>query len=403
MLPAVRAGFRRGIVMTGRERILAAFRGEKADFVPFSPNIYQWFYYRLANGKLPAEVAQARHPFDVLRYLGADILARWDTQRATKETYTAGEFSETYSGETGAKEPLTTSFNRYPVGKSRCERRFTSSHGTLTEAWEYTKEAGADFLSEYWWKSWDDYAAVRFMLESREYTFDANEFHDWVNRVGDDGVVMVHLTQSPLKTFHWLAGAENASLFMIDHPEEMQALARVHESKALALLEKIVDIADAEIFISLDNLDSLFYPPYFYKDYCRSFFARAAETIHRHGKRFVVHACGHNRALLPLVGESGVDCLEGITPPPMGDVELDEARKLAGSEGFVVNGGMDAHHLETGNDAGARIDEHTRLLFKSMGDKRRFIFASSCSTSLLTPWENLIHFRDAARRHGRLD
>ncbi len=389
--------------MTGRERILAAFRGDKADFVPFSPNIYQWFYYRLANGKLPAEVARARHPFDVLRHLGADILARWDTQHATKEIYTAGEFSQTYSGETGSNEPVITSFNRYPAGRNRCERSFTSPHGTLTEVWEYTKEAGADFLSEYWWKSWADYPAVRFMLESREYAFDAEEFRGWVNRVGDDGVVMVHLTQSPLKTFHWLAGAENASLFMLDHPEEMQALARIHESKALALLEKIVDIAEAEIFISLDNLDSLFYPPYFYRDYCQSFFAQAAEMIHRRGKSFVVHACGHNRVLLPLAGESGIDCLEGITPPPMGDVELGDARKLAGFESFVVNGGMDAHRLETGGDARTRIDEYTRWLFNSMGDKRRFIFASSCSTSLLTPWENLIYFRDAARRHGCLD
>jgi Uroporphyrinogen decarboxylase (URO-D) len=389
--------------MTGRERILAAFRGEKPDFVPFSPNIYQWFYYRLANGQLPAEVAQAQHPFDVLRHLGADILARWDTQLATRVTYTAGEFSENYGGDADEDKPLVTFFNRYPAGKNRCERKFASPYGTLTETWKYTKEAGADYLSEYGWKSWDDYPAVRFMLEAREYTFDAEEFHRWVARVGDEGVVMVHLTQSPLKTFHWLAGAENASLFMLDHPEEMRALARIHESKALALLEKIADNADAEIFISLDNLDSVFYPPYFYKDYCHSFFSRAAEIIHRRGKSFVVHACGHNRALLPLAGKSGVDCLEGITPPPLGDVDLSEARELAGSENFVVNGGMDTHHLEISQDAEARIDEYTSSLFESMGDKRRFIFASSCNTSLLTPWENLIHFRDAARRYGRLD
>ncbi|MCL5006238.1 MAG: hypothetical protein M1404_06855 [Acidobacteria bacterium] len=389
--------------MTGRERILAAFYGEKPDFIPFSPNIYQWFYYRLANGQLPAEVAQAHHPFDVLRHLGADILARWDTQGATREIYTAGEFTETYSGEAEGDQPLVTSFNRYPAGKNKCRRKFVSPYGTLTETWEYTKEAGADFASEYWWKSWDDYPSVRFMLESCEYTFDADEFHRWVASVGDDGVVMVHLTQSPLKTFHWLAGAENASLFVMDHPEEMRALGRIHVSKALALLDKIVDNAEAEIFVSLDNLDSVFYPPYFYKDYCHDFFSRAAEIIHRRGKKFVVHACGHNRALLPLVGKSGVDCLEGITPPPMGDVALGEARKLAGSEDFVVNGGMDAHHLEISQNAGACIDEYTRRLFESMRDKRRFIFASSCNTSILTPWENLIHFRDAARRYGRLE
>ena len=43
--------------MNGRQRILAAFRGEQPDTVPFAPNIYQWFYYHYRNGTLPAEVA----------------------------------------------------------------------------------------------------------------------------------------------------------------------------------------------------------------------------------------------------------------------------------------------------------------------------------------------------------
>ena len=47
------------------------------------------------------------------------------------------------------------------------------------------------------------------------------------------------------------------------------------------------------------------------------------------------------------------------------------------------------------------IHTYTRDLFGSMGDKRHFIFASSCMTPPPTPWENLLHFRDAAREYGR--
>jgi len=115
----------------------------------------------------------------------------------------------------------------------------------------------------------------------------------------------------------------------------------------------------------------------------------------------MVHACGHNRALMPLVGRSGVDCLEGLTPPPMGDVPLHEARKLAERESFVVNGGMDSKHLEQPLDARALIRNYTRGLFESMGDKRGFLFASSCTTPTPTLWSNLKHFRDAAREYGR--
>jgi uroporphyrinogen-III decarboxylase len=91
-------------------------------------------------------------------------------------------------------------------------------------------------------------------------------------------------------------------------------------------------------------------------------------------------------------------------------VQLGDARRLAGkpdftvarSAGHSINGGMDSPHLELGEDSEATLHAYTRDLFASMGNKRHFIFASSCMTSPLTPWENLVFLRDAAREYGRL-
>jgi uroporphyrinogen-III decarboxylase len=389
--------------MTGKERLLAAFRGEEPDTVPFSPNLYYWFYHHHRNGTLPPELSGAQHPLDALRYLGADILARWDTQWATREVYTAGEYREEYSGESGWDLPIITSFNRYPPGKIQHRERFVTPYGPLAHTWTFTREAGTDFESEFWWKDWSEYKAVRFLLESKDYVFDAGEFRRWSNRIGDDGLVMAHITQSPLKMFHWLAGAENATFFIADHPDEMTELAQIHEAKALALLEQIVDNPDVQVFMALDDMDSSFYPPRLYKAYCHEFFEKAAGIIHAHGKLLMVHACGRNKALLPLAGASRIDCLEGITPPPTGDVQLSRARAMSEYENFTVNGGMDVVHQETaGEDAETQVHDYTRRLFESMGDRRHFIFASSCCTSLMTPWRNLVFFRDAAREYGRV-
>jgi hypothetical protein len=389
--------------VTGRDRLLAAFHGGDVDTVPFSPNLYYWFYNHLADGTLPPALAGASHPFDALRALGADILARWDTQHATREYYTQGEFREEFAGASPRQCPLVTAFNIYPPGKTVRRRRFATPYGTLTHTWTLSEQAGADFESEYWWKDWREYDAIRYFLESREYAWDRDLFRGWVERVGSDGLMMVHVTQSPLKTFFWLAGPQAASLFLVDHPDEMRELAAIHERKALALLERIVDDPLAETFISLDNLDSDFYSPRFYRDYCDSYFRRAAEIVHRRGKIFVVHACGRNRVLMPLVGGARVDCLEGLTPPALGNVPLPEARRMAGYENFVVNGGLDTPHLELRDGAASAIDDYTCQLFAAMGDLRRFIFASSCTTPVLTPWENLERFRDSARRYGRYD
>ncbi len=387
--------------MTGRERILAAFRGELPDYIPFAPNIYYWFYSRKARRALPDEIAWADHPFDVLRYLGADILARWDTQYATREVFTAGAYSEEFEGETDFADTVVTAFNLYPPRKKVRRQQLVTPYGTLTCRWQLSGESVADLVAEPWWKDWSEYEAVRFLMENREFVFDAELFRNWVRRVGDDGLVMASVTFSPLKNFHWLCGAEQASLFLADHPEEMKALARIHERKVLALIQQIVAVPEVEVLISNDNLDSAFHPPRLFREYCESFYAQAAELAHRAGKILVVHACGRNKALMPLVGAVRIDCLEGLTPPPNGDVLLPEARRMAGYENFTVNGGMDAPRLEIREHAERRLHTYTRELFAAMGDGRHFIYASSCATPAGTPWENLKYLRDAARAYGR--
>ena len=388
--------------MTGRERVLAALWGGLPDTVPFTPNIYYWFYNRKARGTLPEEIADAEHPFDVLRYLGAEILARWDAYPLTREVFTAGELTDEFLGESSFERPMVTSFNVFPPRRNIRRRELVTPHGTLSQQWTLSEQAGAEFESEYWWKDWSEYEAVRFLMETREYEFDAGAFRALVERVGDDGLMMAYITQPPLKTFHWLAGAENASYFLVDHPEEMKELAEIHERKALALVERMVKLPECEVFITADNLDSAFYPPYFFEDYCRSFYTRAAEIVHGAGKLLCVHACGHQKALLPLVGETRIDCLEGVTPPPTGDVQLGEVRRMTGYEKFTVNGGMDATRMEVTENAEQFLHSYTRNLFDSMGDKRHFIYASSCTTTLVTPWENIRYVRDAARKYGRL-
>jgi hypothetical protein len=388
--------------MTGRERILAAFRCDYVDRVPFAPNIYQWFYSRRAAGTLPHELQGMEHPFEALRALGADILARWDTEAATEATYTSGEMVEEYGGTSANANWTVTAFNRYPPRSNRCTRRFETPWGPLREEWSLSEAAAADFQREYMWKDWNDFPKIKFLLEARHYQFDAARFRRWYDRVGSDGIVMVHLTQSPLKTFHWLAGPETTAYLIADHPKEMRELAELHEEKAIDLLKQTLNLPEAEVFMSLDNLDSAFYSPKLYDQFCAPFFSRSASIIHEKGKHLVVHACGHTRGLLPRVAASGIDCLEGIAPPPIGDTDFGEIRKLVGRSQFTINGGIEVRQVEERSQAKSKIFSYTRQLFSSLGDLHGFIFASSCNTSPIAPWENLVLFREAATEYGVL-
>jgi uroporphyrinogen-III decarboxylase len=123
--------------------------------------------------------------------------------------------------------------------------------------------------------------------------------------------------------------------------------------------------------------------------------------IHARGKYLFMHSCGRLKVLAPLFLEAGLDCMEGQAVPPLGDWPLDEARAL--SARLIVCGRMAAPEQELATpDAVERFAAYVRDTFASMGDRRRFLFASSCNTSPRTPYQNLLTFRDAAWKYGKV-
>jgi uroporphyrinogen-III decarboxylase len=242
---------------------------------------------------------------------------------------------------------------------------------------------------------------VRYWLEYTKWRLDAGALAAGLANVGNDGTIIFQLLPSPLKQFHWLAGQVNASYFITDHPQEMQELAEIYAERSLAYVEAVAGLPDIWVYEVADNLDSLFYPPRWFKQFCVPVLQQAARILHGRGKYLFVHACGKLKKLAPQYLEAELDCVEGQAPPPIGDWPLHEARAL--SEKLIVCGGMAAPEQElAGLGAAGAIDTYVKELFASMGDKRRFVFASSCNTSPRTPYANLVAFRDSAWRYGEV-
>ena len=385
--------------MTGRERILTTLEGGRPDRVPFVPNIWQWFHVNQARDTLPEILRGCRSPLAALRVIGADVMSKFDGL-VLNETLSTCRLAVEFEDDGGAR-PTWTSFTSFEGGNIRRETMATP-RGVLTHVWQYEPRSGAPFEVEHWWKDFArDYPAVRAWLQDADWRLDRAALARGLANVGDDGVVLLQLPPTPLKKFFWLAGPEQASLFILDHPEEMAELARIQERKTLAALAEVVDLDGIAVFEWPENLDSLFYSPVFFRTFCLPVMRQGAAMIHAQGKFMFAHACGQLKALAPLFLEAGLDCVEGQAHPPIGDWRLDEARAL--SEHLIVCGGMTAREQEwTGPGAAERIEHHVGKLFASLGARRRFLFGSGCNTSPGTPFENLMTFRDAAWKHGRL-
>ena len=384
--------------MTGRERILATLAGERPDRVPFVPNVWQWFHVNRERQTLPEALRNAASPLDALRFLQAEVMSKFDGL-GPREDCRSCEHKTSFENR-GGPPPAWTSFTEFGSGDVRHETLDTP-HGRLTHSWQYEPETGAPFETAHWWKDFDrEYAAIRFWMDDAEWHLDRLAWERGLANVGDEGIVLLQLLPTPLKKFHWLAGQEQASLFLHDHPDAMRQLARVHEEKSLAALEEVVDLPGVCAFEVPDNLDSQFYTPALFREFCLPVLQKSARMIHARGNYLFVHACGRLKALAPLFLEAELDCVEGQAHPPLGDWRLDEARAL--SDRLIICGGMTAHEQEwSGPGTRERIRRFVRDTFDSLGELRRVLFASGCNTSPRAPWENLVAFRDACWEYGQ--
>jgi uroporphyrinogen-III decarboxylase len=155
------------------------------------------------------------------------------------------------------------------------------------------------------------------------------------------------------------------------------------------------------VMMSMDNIDTAFHTPPYVEKYSASFYQQAARICHQHGSLLFIHACGQQRGNLKLLAELGVDGLEGVAFPPLGDVQMEEALELSGDR-FIVTGGispmefLDLHTRE-------EVFAYTRNLFARVRPyAHRFIFSSSCNTPYTAAWERIVDFRDAWRKRGQL-
>ena len=173
----------------------------------------------------------------------------------------------------------------------------------------------------------DDYRVLKYMVENTEYVADYFPIEQAIDWLGDDGVVLSSLPHSPLQTLmiDWV-GSEGGRFFYhyADHPDLVEelyhALCRSREP-----LVQIAARAPAPIVLCGDNVDGFLVSPKLFQTYFLPVYEVQARVLHEHGKLMAVHMDGRIGALKDLIGETAIDIIEALHPPPMGDLPLNEA------------------------------------------------------------------------------
>jgi hypothetical protein len=366
------------------ENILA--HREPSRFV-YAPNYWQWFKHQKDHGALPDEIRHCETLLDLYHYLGVDVFSR--NIYSDPEKYWFGGICDEMIDDFEAVEHKSLS------GKDKVtEKEYRSSRGSLQENLVYSFNESTLIQHKFLVTDYvNEFEVFRHWVANRRWVFNQEKFSSICQSVGENGIVIAGEFFSPLKMLHFAMGPINSVYFLMELPDKAKSILDLHEKAQLDCMRQCAENG-VRVIMSMDNLDTMFHPPDYVLEFSSSYYKKASDLCHAHGASFFVHACGQQKSNLELISSFHVDGLEGVASHPLGDITYLEAMENTPGN-FIVTGGisaMETRDLKTKEE----IFQYVENLFKNMLPyKNRFIFSSSCNTSIDTSWETIKNFRDA--------
>jgi uroporphyrinogen decarboxylase-like protein len=373
---------------SGVEQVLAR---QDPGRVVYAPNYWQWYSHHRNHGTLPDELQAAGSQLGMIQTLGLDVFSR-NIYCDEQQCWFGGLCNPVWDGAV-----LADISRRQDERNIVWNKTFTTPAGTLYEqqcyAWNDSTLEQKQFLVTDCEKQADIF---EYWLQNRSFEFDLSRWRAEQKRLPDGGIICAGEVVSPLKMLHLAMGAVQSVYFLMDEPDLAARWMRMHHQQQIVAMRQMLE-AGVTAIMAMDNLDSQFHPPHYVEQYSAAFYQEAAALCHEHGATFWIHACGKQRANLELIASLGVDGLEGVAFPPMGDTTLPEAFELAG-DGFIITGGISAIEFET-LDTRAAVFDYVQQLFRELEVYRnRFMLSASCNTPINARWEQIVWFRDAWRK-----
>jgi hypothetical protein len=220
-----------------------------------------------------------------------------------------------------------------------------------------------------------------------------------VNKTGFDYSIHGEIT-SPFDYLLDYLGLDNSMLALIDDPDKCLMILS-HFSKLIKQLAiEMCGTGIDAIKISSPFAGSGFISPDDYRKFVLPFEREIAKAIREKGIHVYTHTCGAINDRLELMFEAGISGIECLDPPPLGNVELDEAVDRIGDKGFI-KGNIDSVNLllnsseeEICNDLKHRIE---------IGKKKKgFILSTACSVAPPVKKESMLLMRKIVDNFGTI-
>ncbi len=350
-------------MITPRQRVEAALRGEMADQVPFT--VYE--------SKIPQCAAERQ-----LRNEGLCIVVR--TVPVVR---------------TISPNVRTESHHYSENGISYVRTLYHTPAGDLS-----TLSRPAGFTSwhvEKLFRRPEDYAPILSMIRDRQFQPNYEAFRRAQDAYGEDGFFRGAVGSSPLhEIMITMMGVE---VFAVEWSERRDEVLRLYDALVENRRRVYPLLADspALAFNYGGNETGDVMGRERFAQYVAPHYDEAAAVLHKKGKLLGAHLDGNNRVWADVVARSGLDYVEAFTPAPDTDMSLADARAAWPGKVLWINFPSSAHLSPL-----PAIEETTRRLLREVAPGGRFIVGVTEDVPEERWRGNFLAISKVLREEGRL-
>jgi len=315
--------------VTHRQRFFAVLENRPADRVPFFPDITDWYKARRTPPGEPQRYATGQLIFDddPFHQSQVDMPARF-------RDFTLLDFYRHFDWgcPIHAYEALSSHYDgatRSEVEGGLEHRYYGTPHGTLHTTMGLAADGSRAFVRHPVQRG-EDVPALEYWARATHHVGHPDAAQRILEALGEGGAMDISIGRTPFGLLiQELMGYETVAFTLADDP---QIIHRLMECLEEGWWQR-VDLACAlpgRLAIISDHADEYLISPRWFRDYCLPYYREAARRLHAAGKFVSTHLDGHIRNLLPLLPDSGFDLLDGCTPAPMGNYEVEDLAALLG-------------------------------------------------------------------------
>ncbi len=337
--------------MTPKQRLLASIKGEKTDRVPFSPFLAYYFDY------LPEDV-RAKGDRRYLEEMGADPLFR-----GAGCAY-------------GVQRKNCSSSERYADGKRYVT--FSTPKGDFYAEYTYAPAANTWFITKHPIEDEDGLMLLKAFYEDVEIVSNVKGLNRAYADLGENGLMLPIMGTDCKSSFQGMietwVGTENLAYLCEDCPDTIKEVLEVMYSKSRMTAEMSAQ-SDADAFISWEDSSTTNVSPQLYNEYIAPEISDWCKILGNSGKVYVQHACGHVKDLLLPMAAQGICAVESVSPPPTGNVTMEQTAAILPQNVAVIGGIEPVQMLNSPLD---ELLEYAKKLIK-MNKNRGFVLSNSDS------------------------